>query len=219
MKNNGFTLVETIIALTVTSILMFIIIDFMTNSIIQYSLTEERSKLLNEAQSGLDVIGNDIRLSGNADNNNRWEDINAPAAPTNLFSWQSNNSQLVLATAVEDTSGNIIFADPALYISEKNNNIYYVNNRKLYKRTLASSVNDNRAKTTCPADRASSDCPADRELLDDVETFTVKYYNSQNQEVAPTDARSVELYIKLQENKYSQPVSVDYSTRMVFRND
>ncbi len=219
MKNHGFTLVETIIALAVTSILMFIVIDFMTNSIVQYSRTEKRSQLLNEAQAGLDVIGNDIRLSGNADLNNRWEDDNAPNAPTNLLSWQSTNIQLVLATAVTDTAGNIIFADPARYISEKNNTIYYVSNRTLYKRTLASPVAGNATKTTCPTNLANANCLSDRKILDDVETFDVKYYNAQNQEVTPTDARSIELYVKLQEYNNNQPVSIAYSTRMVFRND
>lgn len=219
MNTKGFTLIETIIALTVTSLLIFIIINFMTNSIVQYSVTEARASLLNQAQNGLDVIGNDIRLSGNADAKNRWEDTNAPGAPTDLFSWTSDNDTLVLATAVEDASSNIIFADPALYISEKNNNVYFISNGKLFKRTLASPVAGNTRTTTCPEQNASPACPADRELLSNVETFSVKYFNDQNQEVTPTDARSIELFVKLAQNKYNQQISTEYTTRMVFRND
>jgi prepilin-type N-terminal cleavage/methylation domain-containing protein len=218
-KNHGFTLVETIIALSVTSILIFIILNFTTNSIVQYSVTEARSNLLSQAQSGLDIIGNDIRLSGNADAKNRWEDANAPGAPSDLFSWTSDNDTLVLATAVEDANNNIIFADPALYISEKNNNIYYVVSGKLYKRTIASPVAGNSKATTCPPQQASAMCPADRELLSNVETFSIKYFNDQNQEVTPTDARSIELYVKLSEVKYKQQIGTEYTTRMVFRND
>lgn len=220
MKNSrGFTLVETIIALSVTSVLIFLIINFMTNSIVQYAITEARSTLLNEAQSGLEVIGDDIRLSGNADANNRWQDANAPGAPDNLLSWASASSTLVLATAVENADGDVIFADPAQYISEKNNNIYFVQDRKLYKRTIASDVEGNTVRTTCPASQATATCPADRQLLENVETFTVRYYNAQNNEVTPTDARSIELYVKLQDTKYKQVVSTEYTTRMVFRND
>ncbi len=218
-SDKGFTLVETIIALTVTSLLIFIIINFMTNSIVQYSTTEARAQLLGEAQSALDLIGDDIRLSGNADANNRWEDAHAPEAPGNLLSWASDSDTLVLATAVEDNNGNIIFADPALYISEKNNIIYYLEGDILYKRSLASPVAGNSTATSCPPAAASPTCSADREILTNVDTFTVRYYNDQNQEVTPTAARSIELYVKLQDTKYNQAVSVEYSTRMVFRND
>ncbi len=218
-KSDGFTLIETVIALAVTSVLMFIIIDFMTNSIVQYSDTEIRGQLLNDAQSSLDVIGNDIRLSGNADTNNRWPDSHAPNAPTNTYSWASNASTFVLASAVEHTNGNIIFADPALYIPEKNNNIFFVSNHILYKRTVAAPVANNSVKTTCPSNLATSNCPADRILLRNVDTFTVKYYNSLNQEVTPSNARSIELYVKLKKVAYGRTISTDYSTRMVFRND
>lgn len=216
---NGFTLIETVIALTVTSLLMFIIIDFMTNSIVQYTDTEVRSQILNEAQASLDVISNDIRLSGNTDANNRWPDDNAPQAPADTFSWESNSSTFVLASAVEDTNGNIIFEDPALYIPQKNNNVYFINNNTLYKRTIAAPVANNSVKTTCPNNLATANCPADRVLLQNIDTFSVKYYNSSNQEVTPNDARSVELYVKLQKIAYGRTISADYSTKMVFRND
>lgn len=220
MKNQkGFTLVETVIALTVTSILMFIIIDFMTNSIVQYSDTEIRAQLLNEAQSSLDVISNDIRLSGNADENNRWPDNNAPWAPWNKYSWESDNNTFVLASAVEDTNGNIIFEDPALYIPQKNNNVYFIHDNILYKRTIAAPVNNNSIKTTCPSYLANSSCPADRVLLNNLDSFNVKYYNSMNQEVDPSDARSVEFYVNLKKVANGRTISAEYSTRMVFRND
>ncbi len=218
-RSDGFTLVETVIALAVTSILMFIIIDFMTNSIIQYSDTEIRSQLLNEAQSSLDVISNDIRLSGNTDSNNRWSDNNAPGAPDDTYSWESDSDTFVLASAVEDTSGNIIFEDPALYIPQKNNKVYFKNNNTLYKRTIAAPVANNSTKTTCPSNLATSNCPADRVLLNNLNAFSVKYYNSMNQEVTPNDARSVEFYVKLQKIAYGRTISAEYSTRMVFRND
>lgn len=219
MKERGFTLIETMIALSVTALLVGIIITFMTNSIVQYAKTGARSSLLNEAQVGLDIIGNDIRLSGNADLNNRIPDEHAPSAPTNRFSWLSDQDTLILATAAEDSNEKIIFADPALYISQKNNNVYYLSGGSLYKRTLAASVTGNAAKTTCPPSSATANCPADKELLKNVQTFNVKYYNDQNQEVTPSNARSIELYVKLQKTEYKQPISVEYSTRMVFRND
>ncbi len=219
MKDNGFTLVELMITIGLMALLMGVVLTFAMNSLVQYAKTEVRTDLLNEAQTGLDVINNDIRLSGNADLNNRISDDNAPGAPDDKLSWLSDSDTLILATATEDTNKNIIFADPALYISEKDNNVYYLDNGTLYKRTLANEVSGNSAKTTCPPPQATETCPADRKLLNNVETFQVKYFNDQNSEVTPTDARSIELFVKLQKTSYGQPLSVEYSTRMVFRND
>lgn len=219
MKNQkGFTLVETIIALVVTSMLVGIIISFMTNSIVQYAVSNARSDLLNDAQNALDVISRDVRLSGNADQNNRWPDDNAPGAP-NDFSWSSDQDTLVLGKATEDTGNNIVFADPALYITEKDNVILFIENGSLYKRTLAAPVANNSATTTCPANLASASCPADRLMLENVSGFAVSYLDEQNQEVTPTDARSIEITVNLQKNQYKQPVTASYTTRMVFRND
>lgn len=216
---NGYTLVEVVIALTVTSMLMFIIIDFTTNSIVQYSNTEIRSQLINDAQSSLDAISTDIRLSGNADMNNRWPDENAPNAPSDEYSWASTPNTFVLASAVEDTNGDIVFEDPALYIPKKNNNVFFIAGNKLYKRTIAAPVDNNSVTTSCPGNKATANCPADRVLLDNVDTFAVKYYNALNEEVTPSDARSIELYVNLKKVTYGRTVSADYSTRMVFRND
>lgn len=217
-KQQGFTLVETVIALAVTSMLIFVIINFMTNSIVEYSRAGARANLLGEAQVALDIIGNDIRLSGSADDNNRWPDEHAPSAPADKFSWQSDQDTLLLATAAEDSSGSIIFADPLLYISEKNNSIFYLNNGSLYKRVLAAPVDGNSSKTSCPLAQSTLSCPTDKKLLSDVQEFSAKYYNDQNQEVDPVDARSIELYVKLQKTVYGVPISTEYTTRMVFRN-
>ena len=218
-KQNGYTLIEITIALTVASALIFLIISFMTNSMVEYARANTRSELLGEAQVALDIMSNDTRLSGNADANNRWPDQNSPGAPGDEFSWTSDDDTLILATAVEDSNDEIIFADPALYISEKNNNVYFLQDNKLYKRTLASTVEGNTAKTTCPTGSATQECPADKILLNNVLDFEVKYFNDQNQEVIPTSARSIEVYVKLEKSEYSQPVSAEYTTRMVFRND
>lgn len=219
-NSSGFTLVEVVVSLTIAGVLVGIVMGFMINSLTQYSIAGARAELLNEAQIALDIAANDIRLSANADANNRWPDDNAPGAPGNTLSWVSDNSTLVLATAAENASGDILFSDAANYISEKNNSIYFVSDRKLYKRVLAApDVPGNTAVTTCPGSIATATCPADRLLLQNVEAFSVTYYNAQNQEVTPANARSLELYVKLKVNRYPNSVLAEYRTRMVFRND
>jgi len=216
LDNSGYTVVELAIGISVTAILMTIVFGFMTSSLLQYSNDTNRANLLNSAQTGFEIITNDIRLSANADANNRWPDSHAPSGD---FSWTSDNDTLVLATATEDVNGNIIFADPANYISQKNNVIYFLQNGTLYRRVLAAPDANNSDKTTCPAAQASPSCPADKIILENILAFNVKYIDEQNAEVSPEDARAIELYTKLEKRAFSEPVSVDYTTRMVFRND
>jgi type II secretory pathway pseudopilin PulG len=218
-RNAGFTIVEALVVLVVTTMLVLVITNYMLSNTQQSILLSSRDTILKETEQSLDLAANDIRLSANADDNNRWADVNSPSGSANQFSWQSNGSTLVLATAAQAQNGNIIFSDTKNYITQKNNLVYFVKNGTLYKRTLAAPASGNAAVTSCPAASASTSCPADKELLHDVNTFNVKYLNGQNQAVDPTDARSVELRVAVSKKVFGQPQNVDYTTRMVFRND
>lgn len=217
MQQGGFTLLELLISIGVITVLSFVVILFFTNMLRETASIGARADLLHEAQLTLDKIGNDIRLSANADQNNRWPDGNAPGG--NQYGWASNSSTLILATAVQNSDGDILFEDPAQYITYKNNNIYFLQNGTLYRRTLAADVTGNTAKTTCPAASASANCPRDGELLHNVDGFSIRYINGEGNDVTPTDARSIELTISLSKNALQQRISVSYTTRMVFRND
>ncbi len=219
LNQSGLTLVELMLSLTVVSILAIVVMNFMVNWLQQHSITQARSELLTSAQDSLDLISDSIRLSSAADQNNRWQDPNAPSAPANQLSWQSTSTTLVLASAVENTAGDILFSDPANYTSHKNNQIFFVQNGTLYRRMLASPVASNKSKTSCPANLATSSCPADRRLAQNVSSFEVKYFNSENAEVQPTNARSIQLFITLRKTVFGQQIESNDKTRMVFRND
>ncbi len=206
-------------ALSVTVFLLIVILNFWSDNLVQYSINEVRANLLSETHIALDTINEDIRLSATADQNNRWQDQHAPGAPTNLLSWQSTSSTLVLATAAQDHDGNILFADASKYISHKNNDIYFVNGGNLYRRILAAPVANNKAVTSCPKSASSSACPADKVLVKNVTSFDIKYLNGENQEVQPTQARAVELTLKLATSKFNKDITAEYTTRMVFRNE
>lgn len=219
LQEKGFSIVELLVVISVTTILIIIISTFLINNLQQSTLATAKGNMLHEAQHSLDLVANDIRLSANADTNNRWPDTNSPGGPANPFGWQSNNSTLVLATAAEDNSGAIIFTDAKNYITEKNNIIYFVRDGTLYKRTIASPVENNAAETSCPASNSSNACPADKELLHNVTNFAVSYRNGQDNPVPPSDARSVELTVTVSRPMYQRDVNVSHTTRMVFRND
>jgi type II secretory pathway component PulJ len=216
LNTGGFTVVELAISVVVTGILMVAVFYFMTNGLVDYTSNLKHSELLNSAQVGFDVVTNDIRLSANADTANRWADTNAPSGD---YSWASNSDTLVLAKAAENSSGDIIFSDPAEYISYKNNVVYFLQGSNLYRRVIAGPVSGNTAKTTCPASSATDTCPADKVVLENIDSLTFRYADEQNATVTPDDARSVEMTAKLEDKAYGQTVTVTYTTRMVFRND
>lgn len=213
----GFTIVEVIVAATITGILIVLIMTFLVNAMVTNTVDSARADLLREVQLTLDTVGRDIRLSSNADENNRWEDENAPD-PSDELSWESSDETLVLATAAFDDNNEILFSDPLHYVSNKNNNIFFVSDGVLYKRVLADPVEGNSATTTCPPN-PSDDCSDDRILATDVNEFFVRYFNNQNEEVAPTDARSIELTLTVHKEKYGRDVEATFSTRTVFRNE
>lgn len=214
LGSKGFTLVEVVTTLTIVGVLLIVIGNFSISSLGESSIESARANLLGQSQIAMDRVTNDIRLSASAATNNKWPDSNNVSGQ---YAWASNANTLVLSTAVLDANDSIIFADPSKYTSEKNDVIYFVNNNTLYKRILAAPVANNASKTTCPTQTAT--CPVDRALLSNVTAFTVKYYNGDNQEVTPANARSIELNIKTSVKKYSRNVTSDYTTRAVFRNE
>lgn len=217
-RQAGFTIPELLVALIVTAILSTVVVNYMIDNLRSSSIETSRQNLLGDAYSGLDRVGTDVQLSSEADGTNRWDDSHAPGAPTNLQSWASDASTVVLAISAVDTSGKVIFDDPLNYVTAKDNHVYFVSYRTLYRRIIAAPVNGNAAKTTCPQANSSPSCPADAVVMRNVSAFSVKYIDASNVEVDPSEARAVELTIQLSNNTYGTNISASYKTRMVFRN-
>ena len=216
-NQKGFTLTEMLITLILISILSLTIANFIADWLQTASLSQARTLLLSNAQDALDNIGNDIRLSGAADQVNRWADPNGPGG--NEYGWTSDASTLVLARITTDSSNDVIYSDPNNYIPEKDNVVYYVSDKKLYRRVIAAVNPATAAVTTCPPESATATCPADRKIAQDVIAFSVSYYNADDQVVIPDEARAIQLSITLVENKGGKTVTATYETRMVFRNE
>lgn len=218
-SQDGFTMVELLVAISVTTVMMIVLGSYMMRNIQTSSLETAQAAIQHEIQVTLDKVATDVRLSANADDDNRNPDTNGPGGPGNQYGWTSTSSVLVLATAATNTSNAIIFSDPANYVTTKNNIIYFVSGGTLYKRVLAAGVANNSAKTTCPAAAATLSCPADKKLLNHVTAFNVTYLDGDNNSVPPTSARSIELSVTASRTQYKKTQSASYTTRMVFRND
>ena len=212
----GFTLVELLVVMIIMGILSLTLANFITDWLQASSLAQTRANLLTTTETSLDTVTNDIRLSGNAGQNNRWPD---PYAPGGQFGWQSNSQTLVLAKVATDSSNNIIYSDPAKYISQKDNEVYYLSGSVLYRRTLTSDSSNDAAVTTCPPANATSSCPADTTVATGVSSLSFSYYDASEQIVSPTNARSVQVAITLSQTLNGKTISASYTTRMVFRNE
>ncbi len=215
-NQQGFTLVEMLITMILVSLLSLMVANFIADWLQTSSLAQARTSLLTNAENALDSMTDDIRLSGSADQNNRWADPNAPG---NDFGWQSNGSTLVLARIATTSQRVVIFSDPAQYITEKDNVVYYVSNKALYRRIIASDDPSTAAVSTCPSASATPSCPADKLVARDVTAFAITYYDADDQSVGPTDARAIQLAITLSYTQGGKTVTANYTTRMVFRNE
>lgn len=218
-NQSGFTMVEVLVAVTVSTLMIIVITNFLLRNLQTSSLETVRANIQREVQQTLDIVATDVRLSANADLNNRNPDANSPGGAGNQYGWSSTAATLVLATAATTANNSIIFSDPANYVTTKNNIVYFVSNGTLYKRVLAASTAGNSAKTTCPAAKVTTSCPADKELIHNVTNFSVTYVDGNNTSVTPTNARSIELNLTASVSKYKKAQSASYKTRMVFRND
>lgn len=217
--SRGVTLVELLISIAVISILVGAVISFTVGNLNGYTAASIRENLLAQAQTGLNKINDSILLAGAADATNRIADQNGPGGPSNLFGWTGTSSTLILATAAQDASGNILFSDPANYVSYKNNIIYYLNGTTLRRRVLAASVSGNATKTSCPDSKATASCKADSIVLENVKAFTVTYLDKNNASVSPGDARGIEISVTMNDKRFTKKTQVSYTTRSVFRND
>lgn len=219
-RQDGFTLTELLVAISVTSLLFVGIMTFLVTTLADNSVRQARADLLRETQLTLDSLTKDIRLSANVDDKNTVADSNSPDAATKFGrGWESNANTLILSKSVEDNDKNIVFQDAAHYVTEKNNIVYFLNDRVLYKRTIAANVANNRNTTSCPKTSSSATCPADVELVHNVESFNLRYFDGMNDEVNPDEARSVETTLVLLKEKYGKQIKATYTTRTVFRNE
>lgn len=219
-RQAGFTITEVLVAVTVTTAMILVVSNYMMRNIQTSSQQTQRALLLSEVQIALDNIGSSIRLSANADGENRNPDSNSPGGSADVYGWSSDASTVVLATAATTSNGTVIFSDAANYVTTKNNIVYFVSGGTLYRRMIAdTSASGNSAKTSCPNAKVTSSCPADKALMKNVTAFTVSYLDGSNAAVTPTDARSIEISLTAGVNKYHLNQTVSYKTRMVFRND
>lgn len=217
LTEEGFTLVEMLVTMTIIGILALGIANFIVTWLASATLSSTKANLLSNAELALDTMSQDIRLSGDVDATNRWADTNGPGG--NQYGWSSGTSTVILAKIATDKTNNVIYSDAAKYIPQKDDEIYYLSGTTLYRRTLKSDSANDSAVTTCPPASATASCPADTTIATNVSSWSVAYYDNTGTVTAtPDNARSVQIAITISTKVNNRTVSQTYTTRMVFRN-
>lgn len=199
-NQNGITLVEILVVITILSTLMFLIFtvlfDFLKSN---YSIMGATVQT-NDTRSALHMIESDISTS-----------IGFSSQPTltdpTSYNWQwtgypsaSENSRVLITRTYattqpkNDPTRELLFSTASgCTTGLVNNNIYYVHNQNLYRRTIVDPETSGRCgpqpaqKQTCRADQLPNPaCQAtDALLASNVTEFKVDYY------ALPTDAAPI----------------------------
>lgn len=202
MKNQeGLTIVELLISMTITAMLTGIIMVFFLGHWRQGITTQTELNALSERLNASDYLRENISASTGLINQNSHPDMNTgksdPAFAGGEY-WQVIHAYAGLIENIDpqatpvlyfkqssvDSSRNIIFNGMLPYADEF---IVYMHkdSKQLRVRTLAdTAAPGNVAKTSCPPETATSTCPADKVLANDITGVTMRYFNRAGNEIS-----------------------------------
>ena len=196
-KQQGFSLVEMIIVIVMTTVLSMVIFGIGYQYLKQAASLEARSNFFQERLTVSDYLRQNLGLSTGLLNQNSLPDPGAlkpdPADPSNTY-WESIHAipgELGNTTDITpivyfsqdalDSSGNAIMNGSAAY---QNEFVIYHDGptSELLVRSLANpDATGNRTKTSCAVQTAT--CPKDRVLLSGVQTVEMRYFSRSGEDI------------------------------------
>jgi len=187
-SDGGYTLIEMLVAISVSTLLILSIGDYAANSIIGSNQDYNKTLVLTNAKEAVGIVARQVRLASAVAASNSLDDTYAPY-PGNPNSWSGqagNGTSLILEVPTKDTNGNIVYKNGSHAAVFNDEVIFYLDSstKKLYKRVIAypnsglPSGTTNAATTTCPPAHATAGCPADADVVDDVANLTTAYINN-----------------------------------------
>jgi len=215
-SQNGYTIPELIISITLLGIVSVSILAIIMNYFVIITRNNTIVDMTTDAQNLLRSTVEELRYGAGVRQTNSISDTNGPVG-----GWNTSNSNfvIIIAVPVTDTSGNYII--DSLTGSPYNNEfVYFKNANILYKRTLANtSAIGNSKKTSCPSASASSTCPADIKLIENVNDMVFTLYDQDD--VTTTNAllaRSVKIDLTMQRDTFGSPLVLNNNIRVTLRN-
>ena len=224
MRNEaGFSLLELILAITITSFLLLVAGNFMTNGILSTNKDYNKTLIQSNTKLAVDTVARFIKSAVSVESQNSQPDANAPVVG-NQYSWSGvagNNATLILAVPARDSSNNLIYVDGLHTTLYTDDVIFYLHARdhRLYKRVIANSVAGDAAKTTCPPAIATTSCPADAVIVEDIASLSSAYYdNNDNSVSVPSGTEAVGYTVTESKIIGLTTYSSSYSTIAALRN-
>lgn len=214
-QQDGFTIVELLISISVTGILMVGVLAATTNYYVLITRTNIRIDMSNDSQNLLRSTVEAIRYGAGVRQSNTITDANAPVG-----GWATSNAAFVIIIAVpsKDSLGNFI-TDPATGSPYTNELVYYKSDSILYRRTLANpGATGNTTATTCPPP-GTSGCSADTKLLENLSDMSFVLYDQDDIiTTTATEARSVKINLSMARDTFGEPITINNGIRVTLRN-
>lgn len=227
MNERGYSLVELLVAISMSTILVLAIGNFATNSVVSTNQDYNKTLVLTNAKEAVTVVARQIRLATSVLDENSIDDPHAPGAPGDLTSWSGASgvgSPLILAVPSRDSNGDIMFQDGMHTKLYTDNVIFYLDSStgKLMKRTIVhpeAVLAGTSAKTTCPPTLATALCPADVTVVDDVANLTTGYLDENGTTpTSPSGTEAVSYTVTETRVISGKSYSGTYSTIATLRN-
>ncbi len=216
LSEAGYTLVETVLAVSVAAIMIGVLFSITFSYYTNAVQSQAAASMALESQTILSQMVEDLRLADGTALNN---EITDPNAPGGVWTTSDANNVLVIRYPAVTADRDIIY-QPDTGFPYQNEFVYFINGTSMHKRILKNTgAVGNAAETSCPAASATPTCRADPLFSTDVSDLTFTLYDINNNVTTdPAQARSVKLTVSLSKVVFGKTISMSNTTQVTQRN-
>ena len=215
-KLKGFTTVELIVVVSVTSIMYLAFLGIFTNYFVVITKNNVQMDMTVSSQNLLRSTVDTLRVGGGVRVSNTISDPNAPSG-----GWNTSNANfvIVIASPALDSNHDYII-DEATGSPYMNELVYFKDGDNLEQRALAHpDAAGNSLLTSCPEDQASPACPADKILADYVKTMVFTLYDQDGSLTNdPLLTQLVKIDLGMERISFGSTYTLDNSISVTLRN-
>lgn len=213
---NGYTVPELIVAISLFGIISVAFLGLMTNYFAGITRNNIFIDMTTNSQNLLRATVEELRYSAGVRESNTISDANGPGG-----GWNTSNADfvIIIAKPAQDSSGSFII-DTSTGDPYNNELVYFKDGTDLYRRTLANpSATGNTEVTTCPDSVSGPSCPPDTRLIENLDDMVFTLYDQDDAATTnPLLARSVKIDLSMERDTFGDPLTLQNSIRATLRN-